>query len=343
MRRNSHRHPLRLGFVALADCAPVVMAHELGLFARYGIEVELHREVGWATIRDKVLYGELDAAQAPAGIVVSATCGIDSVAAECLTGLVLNLHGGAITLSKELWNRGARDGEALRSLISLEREPLVFGVAHHYSSHSFLLREWLRRYRIDPDREVRIVVVPPPQVVANLKAGHLDGCCVGEPYNSLAVMTKVGWCVAISPELAPGHPEKVLMVRRDFAERQKEEHLALIAALIESCRFCDRPENRERLTETLAESQYVNTPIRALQMSLEGTFDFGNGRVEKVADFHIFARGNANEPTPEKARWVIDSLHAGALLDPSDVPEETALRCFRNDLHHQALQLIQTS
>ena len=340
--QHSHHRPIRLGFVALADCAPIVMARELGLFARYGIEVELHREVGWATIRDKILYGELEAAHAPAGLLVAASCGLGSVRADCLTGLVLNLHGDAITLSANLWRRGVRDGRSLCKEVAQGGEPLIFGVAYQYSSHSFLLRTWLRSHGIEPDRDVRIVVVPPPQVAANLRAGHLDGYCVGEPYNSLAVLVKSGWCVAISPELAPGHPEKVLMVRKDFAERSEHDHLALIAALVEACRFCDRPENRERITETLAQIHYVNVPIRALQMSLGGTFDFGNGRIEKVPNFHVFARGNANEPTWEKARWVIANLHSAGLLDdPAEVPAEHADRWFRADIHQQALQLIQ--
>ena len=125
-------------FVALADCAPIVMARELGLFARYGIEVELHREVGWATIRDKILYGELEAAHAPAGLLVAASCGLGSVRADCLTGLVLNLHGDAITLSANLWRRGVRDGRSLCKEVAQGGEPLIFGVAYQYSSHSFL-------------------------------------------------------------------------------------------------------------------------------------------------------------------------------------------------------------
>src|SRR4051794_36657723 len=100
--------PLRLGFVALSDSAPIIMGKELGLYAKYGLSVELHREVGWATIRDKVLYGELDAAHAPAGLVVAASCGLGSVQVECLTGLVLNLNGNAITLSQNLWKKGVR-------------------------------------------------------------------------------------------------------------------------------------------------------------------------------------------------------------------------------------------
>src|SRR5258708_4557039 len=135
---------------------------------------------------------------------------------------------------------------SLRNELENGKRPRVFGAVHSYSSHSFLLRNWLRSHGIVPDRDVQIVIVPPAQVHANLKAGHLDGYCVGEPWNSLAVLSRTGWCVATSEELAPGHPEKVLMVPREFAERSEREHLALIAALMESCRFCSLPENRDR-------------------------------------------------------------------------------------------------
>ncbi len=345
MRKKPHaRHqPIRLGFVALADCAPIVMAWELGLFADYGVEVELHREVGWATIRDKIIYGELDAAHAPAGLVVAASCGLGSIQVECLTGLVLNLQGNAITLSEDLWGRGVRDGHTLCDLVRNDSRRLVFGVVHPYSAHSCLLRIWLRDHGVDPKHDVQIVTVPPPQVHANLRAGHLDGYCVGEPWNSLAVLSRTGWCVSTSMDLAPLHPEKVLMVRKDFASKSERDHLALIAALLEACAFCNMPENRERLIETLAQSKYVNGPIQALRMGMGGVFDYGHGRTEKRSRFHIFAGDGANEPTPEKASWVIDNLLASGLVtDPTLIERERAVEWFRADIHQQALELTQT-
>jgi ABC-type nitrate/sulfonate/bicarbonate transport system substrate-binding protein len=330
--------PLRLGFVALCDCAPIVMAQELGLYRKYGLAVELQREVGWATIRDKIVYGELDAAQAPAGLVVAASCGLGSIQVDCLAGLVLNLHGNAITLSQALWKKGVRDGRSLRREIAHRDSRLTFGVVHAYSSHHFLLRQWLRAHDIEPERDVRIVVVPPAQVHGNLQAGHLDGYCAGEPWNSLAVLTKSGWCPATSEEIAPRHPEKVLMVRRAFAECSEREHLALIAALHEACAFCARPENRERLMETLAQAAFVGAPIEALRMSMAGTFDYGNGRVEKQPTFHLFAGENANAPTREKAEWVVRNLlTSGAVKDPTLVPLERAGDWFRADLFQQAM------
>jgi ABC-type nitrate/sulfonate/bicarbonate transport system substrate-binding protein len=317
------------------------MAQELGLFEKYGVKVVLSRELGWATIRDKVIYGELEAAHAPAGLPVAVTCGVGTVATDCITGMVLSLHGNAITLSQWLWKQGVRDGATLREFIRESGTLLTFGVAYRHSSHNVLMRSWLLRHRIHPDRDVQIVVVPPAQMHGNLKAGHLDGYCVGEPWNSFAVLSRTGWIVETSAELAPGHPEKVLMMRRDFADRSKPEHLALMAALTEACRFCDDLKNHERIVETLASSEFVDASVQAVRASLAGHFDYGNGRVEKTGRQHVFFTDGANEPSAEKARWVSENLiSSGAVPDASLIPIETAIRCFRPELFQQATQLI---
>jgi ABC-type nitrate/sulfonate/bicarbonate transport system substrate-binding protein len=207
-----------------------------------------------------------------------------------------------------------------------------------------LLRNWLRQHRIEPDRDVQIVVVPPAQVYANLKAGHLDGYCVGEPWNSLAVLSKIGWCVSTSDELAARHPEKVLMVRKDFAEVHEPEHVAVIAALIEACQFCQRAENRERLLETIAQPQYVGAPIQSLRMGMAGTFDYGNGRIEKHSDFHIFSGENVNEPGPEKADWVVSNLiSSGIVKDATLIPMERCAEWFRADIYAKAALLVSST
>ena len=233
---NVRSSPLRLGFVPLNDCAPIVMAEAKGLFKKYGVSVKLSREVGWATIRDKMVYGEIEAAHAPAGMVVAASAGLGSIPTPCITGLVINANGNAITLSQQLWKKGVRTGADFKRMIEQERGNFKFtlGTVFPYSSHTFLLRSWLSSHGIDPVRDVRIVVVPPSQMAPNLKAGNLDGYCVGEPWNSTAVIAGTGFIAATSHDIAPGHPEKVLMVQSAFAEGRSTEHLALIAALAES-------------------------------------------------------------------------------------------------------------
>lgn len=330
---------LRLGFVPLTDCAPLVMAKELGLFGKYGLRVVLSRELGWATIRDKVIHRELDAAHALAPMPFAATLGLGSVRCPCLTALVLNLHGNAITLSHPLWQRGVRDGASLREEVvrSRREKVLTFGVVSTHSSHHFLLRGWLAASGIDPDREVRIVVVPPPQMPANLKAGHLDGFCVGEPWNSVAVRARAGWCVAASAELDPGHPEKVLMVRREFAGQRHEEHLALVAALLEACRFCDAVENREAVVAVLARAVHLGVAPAALRPAFDGHFDFGHGRLREVSDFTVFNQPGANDPDGVKAAWIIKHLRASSAgRNIAGLDASLGRQVFRHDLFDQA-------
>ncbi len=332
---------LRLGFVPLTDCAPLVMAQELGLFKKYGLQVQLSRELGWATVRDKIAHGEIDAAHALAAMPLAATLGLGSIACDCLTALVLNLNGNAITLSNDLWQRGARDGRSLREEIfrSRREKTLTFGVVFPFSSHRQLLRNWLAAHGIDPERDVRFVVVPPPQMVANLKAGHLDGFCAGEPWNSLAVHARAGWIAATSADLDPGHPEKVLMVRREFAERRPAEHLALVSALLEACEFCAQPENRARVATKLARPEFVGVPVEILKRGLAGQLDCGCGLVRHIDDFCVFHREDANNPSGDKAAWAWQLVRASGLCpNPGALNFAFVQNCFRPDLFGQAIQ-----
>jgi ABC-type nitrate/sulfonate/bicarbonate transport system substrate-binding protein len=338
----SRTKPLRVGYVPLVDCAPLVMAKELGLFARYGIEVALSREPGWATIRDKIIFGELEAAHAVPGMPFAVTLGLGSVACDCVSGLVLNLHGNAITLSHELWSRGVRDARTLREFLDRTRRErtLTFGVVFPFSTHNFLLRHWLASADINPDRDVRLAVVPPPQMFSNLRSGNLDGYCVGEPWNSAAVRSRAGWIAATSLELAPMHPEKVLLARRKFAEERADEHIRLIAALLDACAWCDEPEHRAQVAATLARPEYLNTPAASLEPSLCGPFDFGHGRSGTARDFHIFHRHDANEPSLEKAGWILSQLlNAGVVRDPLLLRTPAARRVFRPETYLAAQKL----
>lgn len=339
--RANARHAARLGFIALNDCAPLVVAKELGFFAKHGARVILQREVGWATIREKIFFGELEGAHAPAGMVFAATSGLGSSAEECLTALVLNLHGNAIVLSRRLHNAGVQDGPTLRQHIRRSGKIPTLGVVYQWSSHHVLLRSWLRDHGMEPGKDVNIVVVPPSQVLANLKAGHLDGFCVGEPWASLTVNEKRGFVVARSAELAPWHPEKVFMVHRSYADRSPEEHLAIVAALLEACAYCDVPENQDEIVALLARPEYVGAPEAALRGAMGRHYDFGLGRIEECLGANIFARGDANTPTPEKANWVLDGFVRAGLL--SAFPASLAERCFRMDLHAQARALVTKS
>lgn len=331
---------LRIGFIALTDAAPILIAHAQGLFAKRGLDVELSREVGWATVRDKMIYRELDASHAVAPMVVSTTLGLGCLATPCLTACVLNAHGNAITLSAALWKNGVRDAVTLRDEIRRIRHErlLVLGVVFQHSAQHIILRDWLRGAQIDPDKDVRIVVVPPPQLHRNLAAGTIDGYCVGDPYNTQAVREKTGWIAAISADLAPGHPEKIFMVREDFAAHRAEEHLALVAALQEAAVLCDEASFRPELVKLLARPEYLNVPAKTLAPALVGPLDLGRGD-EPVSAAHYlrFSRSEANVPTPLRAQWIIDGFTRHGLVPKGQtLPADLARRVFRSDLFSQA-------
>lgn len=332
--------PLRLGFIPLTDASPLIVAHTQGLFARRGLEVRLSREVGWATVRDKIIYRELDAAHAVAPMVMAASLGLGCLPTPCLTAYALNAHGNAITLSTALWKRGVRDLSTLRDEVVRTRHerPLVLGVVFTCSAQNILLRDWLRSGRIDPDKEVRIVVVPPAQLHRNLAAGTLDGYCVGEPWNSLAVREKTGWIAATSAQLSPGHPEKVLMVREDFAVTRAEEHLLLVAALAEAAVLCDDPAFRPELVKLLARPEYLNLPPRILGPALVGPLALGAelGTIE-ANDYIRFHALEANVPSQARAQWILDGLlRHGLIPKGQNTPADLVRRVFRPDIFAQA-------
>jgi ABC-type nitrate/sulfonate/bicarbonate transport system substrate-binding protein len=330
--------PLRIGFLALTDAAPLIVAQHRGFFAQLGLRVVLEREVGWATIREKILYGEIDAAQAPAPMLWSAHLGLDCSACPVLTGFVFNLHGNAFTLSNALYAEGVRDAATLRTVAKSRRgeNRLTLGVVFPFSSHHLHLRQWLERAGIRPDHDVRIAIVPPAQMFRNLQAGTIDGFWAGEPWNSIAVRAGVGWCPTWSAAQAPGHVEKVLMVTERLAETRPAEHRALIAALVAAAEWCDNPAHTEELAELLGASGNLNLPARAIGPALTGEFDCGHARIERVTDFLVFHRHGANVPSVEKAEALQKELSAAGLL-PADVDPQLPRRLFREDLFRNAL------
>jgi ABC-type nitrate/sulfonate/bicarbonate transport system substrate-binding protein len=323
------RPALRVGFVPLTDCAPLVMAHELGLFQKYNLHVSLERELGWATVRDKIIHGELDAAHALAPMPLAATLGLGSIPCDCVTALILSLNGNGITVSTKLFNSCFNEGTPfLDEIRRLRRDRIfTFGVVAPFSSHRHLLRKWLKGQGIDPESDVRIVVVPPAQMVSNLKVGNLDGFCVGEPWNTAATAAKVGVCVAASEELDAGHPEKVLLVRREFAEKRAQEHIALVAALVEACEWCAATDNREQLIATLARPEYVGMPSTTLRRGVE--------------EFCVFPDRNNAGPSGDKVAWTLDLMRASGLCPQAgQLDMALARRIFRVDLFDQAARLV---
>lgn len=301
--------PILLGFTPETDCAPIVVAHEMGFFKKHGLRVELQRELSWKNIQDKITRWQLDSAQAPGALPFLMNLGLAPEKCDCVSSLVLSLQGNAITISRELWDAGVQDAETLRGHIVHDKRTYTFGVSCPLASQYSLLCQWLKAADIPHNVKVRIIPASAPQMFPLLKMGYLDGYCIGEPWNSVAVQAGVGVCVATSAQLAPLHPEKVLVVRKEFAEKRGEEHEGLIRALLEACAFCDEPQNRNQLCDLLALPQYVNAPVECFEPSLLGPMDFGHNSVDSLQGLNIFYRNGASDPTASKASWITGRLY----------------------------------
>ncbi|WPJ96348.1 CmpA/NrtA family ABC transporter substrate-binding protein [Coraliomargarita algicola] len=305
-RRNAS---IKLGYVRLLDAAPLVVADSLGMFREAGLDVELSREVGWATIRDKLAFGELDVAQALSPLPLVMQMGINVSKTEVIAGMVLNCNGNAITLSKQLHEEGVDDGQSLRRYINNGFHPrkLVFGVVSHASSHNFTLCRWLEQHGINPRQDVIISVLPPDQMVRNLAAKNIDGFCVGEPWSSLAIEEELGWCAATSAEISNGYPEKVLATTERFYTYRGEEYIKMIQVLLQACEYCDTKEQRSSMLNILSKSDYLNCSPRTLSHAFSEEFPKGYGQTAS-GTFIRFSGEKINCPDLERATQVYQDL-----------------------------------
>ena len=332
--------PITLGFVPLVDAAPLIVAKEFGIFAAHGLNVELSREPGWATVRDKLSLGrELDGAHSPAGLAFAITYGMQCVARHCLTGLVLNRHGNGVTFSKELWERGVRgDADLKDGLRGADGRKLRFGIVHPASSHHFLLRSLFGRQGIKLSEIAEVIVLPPELMAVNLEREMIDGFCAGEPWSSVAIADGSGFCLATSEELCDSHPEKVLLVKSDFAEQRHEDHLLLIAALLEACAVCDDPKQRPQIAKLLSSSDYLDIPFEIISNSLCNRFHRGFEKYSPAGKMVQFSGEDVNCPSVDHASLVLSQLRGCDQL-----PSEAARRSFpksneifRSDLYDLA-------
>ncbi len=346
---------LNLGFIPLTDCAPLVVAKEKGFFHQQGLNVELSRENSWANIRDKVSIGMLDGAQMLAAMPLASAVGA-SGSVPMITAMSLDLNGNGITVSKEIYEQMVATGEtdldspagsgrALKRVIEANKaageKPLMFATVFPYSSHNYLLRYWLAASGIDPDTDIQLSVVPPPQMVNYLQAGVISGFCVGEPWNTLAVCNGLGHTLAASYDIWNNHPEKVFGVAGSWAAANPNTHQAVLTALIKACEWIDRPENREEVCELLSQGRYVNAPKEILQKSMLGTFQFSRdaAAVER-ADFNVFSRYSANFPWHSHALWFLTQMARwGQLREPVDL-KKIARQVYRPELFRKAAEAL---
>ncbi|HEY9669728.1 MAG TPA: nitrate ABC transporter ATP-binding protein [Coleofasciculaceae cyanobacterium] len=303
---------LEIGFIPLTDCAPLVVAKEKGFFEKYGLEeVTLNREPSWKAIAKGIVTGRLDAAQMVAGMPLTLTMGAgNKTPVPVVTALTLSRNGNAITLSKRLYDQGVRTLADFKAAIQASPDKVhTLGMVYPSSMHNLMLRYWLASGGIDPDLDVSLTVVPPPQMFSNLKAGNIDGYCVGEPWNSRAVHEGQGFVIATDMELWPGHPEKVLGVREEWVNKHPQTHIALVKALLEACEYCDDLRNREEILELLTQDHYVGSAAEYTRPGFIDPYNRGTGEApQMLSHYNQFYIDKTNYPDQIEGLWLMTQL-----------------------------------
>ncbi len=331
---------LNLGFIPLTDCAPLVVAKEKGFFQQYGLDqVTLQREPSWKVIVDDIANKRLDGAQMVAGMPLAMTLGAGGhTPLPIITAMVLSRNGNAITLSRALYDQGVRSLADLKAALYRSPDKVhTFGMVHPASMHNLLLRYWLASGGIDPDKDVNLTVIPPAQMVSNLKAGNIDGYCVGEPWNSRAVKENVGVVMATDLEIWAGHPEKVLGVREDWSQQYPKTHIALVQALIEACEYCDDRRNREEIIELLARPEYVGANAEHLRPGFIDPYDRGMGEPpQSLLRYNQFFTDRATCPGRAEGLWILTQLARWGITPFPRNWVEVLERSRRLDLYGEA-------
>ncbi len=304
---------LTVGFIPLTDCASVVMAGELGLFKKYGLDVTVSKEASWAAVRDKLVLGELDAAHVLYGMIYGVTLGIAGQKKAMTALMGLNHNGQGITLSRQL--QGVTDGETLKKLIDTRAREYVFAQTFPTSTHAMWLYYWLGAHGIDPFTDAKTITVPPPQMVANMRVGNMDGFCVGEPWNARAVADGIGFTATTSQAIWKDHPEKVLGTTLEFTQTYPNTTRALIAAVLEASMFIDDMRNREQVARIIAAKSYVNAPEAVVLGRMLGKYDDGRGHTWDDPDpMKFFNDGEANYPYLSHGVWFLTQFKRWGLL-----------------------------
>ncbi len=308
---------INLGFMALSDCASVVVAATQGFAQPYGLTLNLKRQASWANLRDNLVSGELDAAHSLYGLIYAVHLGIGGVAPTDMAVLMgLNQNGQSLNLSRGLQNLGVNSPEALDRHVHQSRAKLTFAQTFPTGTHAMWLYYWLASQGIHPLQDVDSVVVPPPQMVAHLQAGRIDGFCVGEPWAASAVQQDLGFTLATSQTIWPDHPEKVLGCTREFVEQYPNTARALVMAILEASRFIEAsPENRRSTAHLLSATEYLDAPVACIEPRFLG--DYADGLGNRWQDPHALrfhGHGEVNLPYLSDGMWFMTQFRRWGLL-----------------------------
>lgn len=332
---------IKIGFIPLTDCASVVMAAELGLDKKYGLKITPTKEASWAAVRDKLVYGELDAAHVLYGLMYGVQLGVGGPQKDMSVLMGLNHNGQGITLSKQLADQGVTDGASLKKLIAAGGREFTFAQTFPTGTHAMWLYYWLASQGINPLKDVKSIVVPPPQMVANMRVGNMDGFCVGEPWNARAIADGIGFSVATSQDIWTDHPEKVLGTTREFTEKYPNTTRAMLMAVLEASRYIDSAGNAAKVAKIIAGKAYVNAPEEVILGRFTGEYTNGLGKSWKDANHMKFHNGGkVNFPYVSDGMWFMTQHKRWGLLNAHPDYLAVARKVNRIDLYTQAAQAL---
>ena len=336
---------IKIGFIPLTDCSSVVMASVMEFDKKYGIKIIPTKEASWAAVRDKLVNGELDAAHVLYGLIYGVQMGVGGPKKDMNILMNLNHNGQAITLSKKLNDKGVTDGASLASLIKKEKGEYTFAQTFPTGTHAMWLYYWLATYGIDPLKDVKTITVPPPQMVANMRVGNMDGYCVGEPWNNRAIMDKIGFTAETTQGIWKDHPEKTLGTTAEWVQKNPNTARAMTAAIIEAGKWIDASLiNRQKTAEVVADKSYVNTDKDVILARMLGRYDNGIGKTwDDPNAMHFYNDGYVTYPFLSDGMWFLTQHKRWGLLKEEVDYAGVAKKVNRLDIYKEAASLTKTS
>ena len=329
---------VRIGFIPLTDCASVVMATVNKFDEKYGIKIIPTKEASWASVRDKLVNGELDAAHVLYGLIYGVQLGIGGPKKDMAVLMALNHNGQAITLSNQLKEKGATDGPSLAKLVAKKEREYTFAQTFPTGTHAMWLYYWLAAQGVNPMKDVKTITVPPPQMVANMRVGNMDGYCVGEPWNNRAIIDNIGFTAVTTQEIWIDHPEKVLGTTADFIATHPNTARAMTAAIIDAGKWIDASlSNKQKTAETIASKSYVNTDTDVIVARMLGRYSNGLGKNwDDKNCMKFFNDGVVNFPYLSDGMWFMTQQKRWALLKEHPDYLAVAKQVNRIDIYKQA-------
>jgi nitrate/nitrite transport system substrate-binding protein len=307
---------VKIGFIPLTDCASVVMASVLGFDKKYGVTIIPTKEASWAGVRDKLVNGELDFAHVLYGLVYGVHLGTAGPKKDMAVLMSINNNGQAISLSKALADKGAVDGPSLAKLMAREKREYTFAGTFPTGTHAMWMHYWLAAAGINPISQAKLITVPPPQMVANMRVGNMDGFCVGEPWNHRAIMDGIGMTANTTQDIWKDHPEKVLGTTAEFVQKHPNTTRAVMMAVLEASRWIDASlSNKSKMAETVAQKAYINTSVDAINQRILGRYQNGMGKTwDDPNHMKFFNDGAVNFPYLSDGMWFLTQHKRWGLL-----------------------------